>query len=328
MKFFNGLKSRKGLSGADVAVAISVIVLTVGIVTAIYVNTINKSKDNLRYANAVRIATSIIENIQRFPYEYVIANVGSDVTGGNKLYNTKVPSGFRATVTLSSAQNPDIARDVIVSITYKGGSSYKTITLSTIKERELMDMTNSPDISLIDGYKPIYNSSDTKYYFYPVKVNGANYIVTTTTDIEWYDYEVGKYALVYKTVDGTINVGTTGTFSSISENVYAWIPRFVASSGTSLSSVKFLYGSSDYIIALNNYGSLISYGVIYSGTISNDSTPVKYSSGYYYNNSGFSKNDGLSGVWYCIGGTNTDSVANIAIKFNSKIECTNVTLID
>ena len=62
-KLLKMLKQRKALTGVDVAGAVTVIVLTVGIATSIYVNAVNKSKDNMRYANAVRIATNIIESI-------------------------------------------------------------------------------------------------------------------------------------------------------------------------------------------------------------------------------------------------------------------------
>ena len=46
-KLLKMLKQRKGLTGADIAGAVTVIVLTVGIATSIYVNAVNKSKDNI-----------------------------------------------------------------------------------------------------------------------------------------------------------------------------------------------------------------------------------------------------------------------------------------
>lgn len=106
MNIFKKLKNRKGLTGADVAAAMTVIVLTVGIATAIYVNSVNKSRDNMRYAGAVRIATSIIENIQKKPYEYLTNSCPS--SNSNKLeqkgsktakvFDTKVPNGFSVTI--------------------------------------------------------------------------------------------------------------------------------------------------------------------------------------------------------------------------------------
>ena len=313
MKFFNILKSKKGLTGADVAAAITVIVLTVGIVTAIYVNTINKSKDNLRFANATRIATNIMENIQKKPYEYLIGictETGNSVTagGGSKIFDTNIPNGFKAKVTATPVSGAafDVARDVTINVTYKANTTYKTITLNSIKQKELMDMTNSPDLSLIPTNK-LNNSSK---YYYPVKKSGSEYIVTTTSDIEWYDYEDGVYALVFETESGDLNVGAS--IKTVIGTTYAWIPRFVskASGNAGISKVKFLYGTSDYRIELNTYGNLFAYGVKYKdATITASSVPLKYNqkdngtadSTFAYTSfagaSGDYSGDGLSGVW-------------------------------
>lgn len=190
-KLFSKLKEKKAITGTDVAAAVTVIVLTVGVVTAIYVNAINKSKDNIRYANAVRIATNVIENIQKKPYEYLIGNCGASnkVEATNtKAFETKVPTGFHLSVTISNAQTPDIARDVTVNVKYRASKTYKTVTLTTVKEKEILDMVNQPDFSLLPDYSP----NLTGYNFYPLRNDGTaaspTWNVTTTDDIGWYDY--------------------------------------------------------------------------------------------------------------------------------------------
>lgn len=323
---FMKMKEKKGITGTDVAVAITVIVLTVGIVTVIYVNAINKSKDNIRYANATRIATNIMENIQKQPYQYVLARYNAnEINGGNniKVFDTKIPNGYKVKITLSAAQTPDIARDVTINVKYKTSMTYKTLTLTTVKEKELMDMTNPPDMSLIPGYKP----NDTANYYYPVKKSGNKYYVSTASDIEWYNYENGTYALVCKTNNGNLTNGT-----EVNSGLYAWIPRFVSKDGTGVDKVQFLYGASNYKITLNEYGNLFSYGVSYSGNINDNSVPNKYDSGFNY--SSFVENDGLNGVWYEIGGANSNkpginnnsTVKQIATSLISKIPCTNATI--
>ena len=328
MKFFAKLKNKKGITGTDVAAGITVIVLTVGIVTSIYINTIKKSKDSIRYANATRIATNIMENIQAKPFEYLtnFCNEEYSVNGGNdvKVFDTKIPNGFKVKITAKrdNTLNYDVSREVIVNVTYKASSSYKTLTLSGVKEKELMDMTNAPDISLMLNY----TETDNKTYYYPVIFDGINYTVTTTSDINWYDYEEGKYALLYKTTNGEINVGTTGASNSIINDTYIWVPRFVSNNETGIEAVQFLYGTSDYKITLNRYGTLISYGVKYTNAIGANSVPDKYNSelGYAYNS--FQSNDGLSGVWYQCGNSYSDTdIIKIALtKLNEKIPITNI----
>ena len=297
-KLFSKLKEKKAITGTDVAAAVTVIVLTVGVVTAIYVNAINKSKDNIRYGNAVRIATNVIENIQKQPYEYLIgickeSGNTKTVKGGNgKAFETKIPNGYSLTVTLSNAETPDIARDVTVNVKYRASKTYKTITLTTVKEKEIIDMVNEPDFSLINGYKPNSTSS----YYYPLKntnttstkLTNPTWTVTTTDDVAWYDYSAGVYAVVGKT-NNTMNVGAT--FPATSE-IYVWIPRF-AISGT---NVQYLYKASNYLITLSTTDQkVMSYGL--SLVDKNDVTKgfTKVTSGL----TGFSENDGFSGLWYC-----------------------------
>lgn len=92
------LKSKKGITGVDVAVAISIIVLTIGVVTSIYINTTNKSKESIRYSASTRIATQIVENIQSMTYDEVVyrcsnsnlSKVESNIDG--KIFGVNVPT--------------------------------------------------------------------------------------------------------------------------------------------------------------------------------------------------------------------------------------------
>ena len=337
MTFFARFKNKKGITGTDVAAAITLIVLTVGIVTSIYINTLKKSKDTIRYANAVRIATNIMENIEQKPYEYVTTMCYNEethmttreISGGEgvKFLGTKIPNGYSVTITAKRAGSLryDVARDIIISVKYKANSTYKTITLTGVKEKELMDMTNAPDISLMPSYNP--NEKDT--YYYPIKKYEENYMITTTTDIDWYDYQAGEYALLYKTTNGNLNVGTTYALSNIKNNVYVWIPRFVAKTegGTGLDAVQFLYGSSNYLITLNLYGSLWSYGVKYPTDvpITDNSEPYVFDYNHYSYQS-FQVDDGLSAVWYPYTST-SENVNRISARLlNQKIPAVNIDL--
>lgn len=77
----------------------------------------------MRYANSMRIATNIIENIQRQLYEFIIgrfnisqnSNVALPDNNG-KVFGAKVPSGYNASVILSNAGKPDIALNITVKV--------------------------------------------------------------------------------------------------------------------------------------------------------------------------------------------------------------------
>jgi hypothetical protein len=226
---FKKLKENKGVTGTDVAAAVTVIILTMGVVTAIYINVTNKVKENIRYSNATRIATQIMENVQAKPYDYLVNLCGTELsatsTSEEKFFDVNIPSGYSAKITttkISGADALDVVRKVTVDVSYKISNKTNTISLATIKEKELLEQTNKPDISLID--------LETNYC-YPIKKDGNVYKVTDLSDPNWYNYDSvnGKNcALVFVTANASLEIGEQVTINGETGGglVYAWIPRF------------------------------------------------------------------------------------------------------
>ena len=305
-KLFKKLHSDKGLTGADVAVSISIIVLTIAVVSAIYVNATNKSKEEIRYSAATRIATQIIENIESMTYDEVVYRYENsynsvDADSEGNTYNVTVPEGYSAEVTMSEVDEYelDVVRDITVNVTYKISGVTKSITLYTVKEKELLEQTNEPDVTLIDGY----DSSN----YYAIKYSNGSYVVTTTSDSDWYNYDDGEYALVYYSSSeydygDTISVGSVKTGTT-----YIWVPRF----GVDFyDELEYCYGTSDYAISFELYDGLI-YSYVVSGSGSGESYTMNEISAYIEET--FETNDGLTGVWYAPNGDN-DSVATTAFE--------------
>lgn len=290
-EFLKKVKSEKGLTGADVAVAISIIILTIGVVTAIYINTTNKSKESIRYSAGTRIATQIVENIQAMTYDELVyrcsnsaySSVSADKDGN--IFGVNVPTGYSATVSAPKITSNaiDTIRDITVDVSYTISNTTKTITLYTTKEKELLEQTNKPNLNLIDDY------SDSNYY--AVKYINGSYIITATSDSEWYNYDIGYYALLLKS-STSYNYGATANASEIKSNLYVWVPRFGLDSSSKLA---YCYGTSDYKITFSLYNSSL-YGYMLTGTGSGNNYSVTKIKSYV--NSTFSENDGLTGVWY------------------------------
>lgn len=258
MKFLKAIfnkfkKDERGITGTDVAAAIIIIALTMGVVTSIYINTINKYKDNVRYSNATRIATSIMEKIESTPFIEVIntcRTLQDDGTYTNEktvtnssIFGVKVQAGYTAIVSTTKVNDIDIARDVKVEVSYKSTIQTKTITLYGVKELELLNEVNAPDISLISDYSK-YLSGEINYY--PVISTGGQYVITDYSDSNWYNYSEKKLALIYSTKDA-LEVGAT--FTTVNGTIYEWIPRF----GLDGDNVVFCYGTSKYKIAWSGY---------------------------------------------------------------------------
>lgn len=277
---FKKLHNKKGLTGTDVAISIIVIVLTVGIVASIYVNTTNKSKDQLRYSAATRIATQVMENIQSMTYQEVYDSIGDgasvDIDHGDtdSILGVKVLQGYGVTITSKTVnEDLDIVRDITVEVTYKLSTSSKSITLSTVKQLELPEQTNEPDISLLE------NELSSGYY-YPVKLSGTSYVVTATSDPDWYNYDSNKFAtIVVYSIDPGYSIGDK--VSTSGATLYYWIPRYAIVD----SEAVFCYGTSDKII---KYGEISSD--LYGYYVSSDTVSE-------YVSDGFATNDAITGMW-------------------------------
>ncbi len=289
-EIFNKLKSKKGFTGADVVVAIAIIILTIGVVTAIYVNTTNKSKDSIRYSAATRIATQLIENIQSMSYDELVYrcsnnyNYVSPETDG-RIFGVNVPVGYSAEVLAPeiTSNELDIIRDVTVNVTYTISNNTKTITLYTKKEKEFLEQTNKPDLNLIKDY------SDSDYY--AIKYENGSYIVTATSDSDWYNYDNGYYALLLKT-STSYNYGDTVKSGEITSGLFVWVPRYGLDNNSNLA---YCYGASNYQIMFSLYDNLV-YGYMLVGTGNEDNYTIAQIDSYVDNT--FEENDGLTGVWY------------------------------
>ena len=131
----------------------------------------------------------------------------------------------------------------------------------------------------------------------------GDYIITSSSDKDWYNYDIGNYANVYASnVKKQIGDIVTPKFV---EELYVWVPRFAKIEDSQLSdeNITFLYGTSKHRIMFKNLDvskNFYSYTVDYSDGDFNDAL-------VYVENT-FSDNDGLTGMWYAVGSTNETNV--------------------
>lgn len=328
-KLFNKFKNKKGLTGADVAVSIVLIVFTMGIVTAIYINTVNKSRDNIRHANATRIATNLAEKIQDLPYDVIIANGGYSSAGQNKkVYGVTIPNGYYVELNVVNNSNPDISANISINVSYNSyGSANKSVNINFRKDKELLEETNKPDLGVL--YED-YGREDESMYYYPVRKIGANWVVSDWEDPLWYKYDATGSEHVYATVLKTTNNYSLNDMITFDSNygvassvgtIYLWIPRFATRTIDSNEVVEFAYLASDYKISWGKYkgngtSEISAFLLTGSNSLTIDSDDVMGSwevdtvnvpTGGFLNgtNNSFSTGDGRTGYWYRYGDTTT-----------------------
>jgi hypothetical protein len=267
-KLFSKLKSQKGATGADIVVALSIIVLTIGVISIIYVNLSFGSRKINRTAGATRIATNIIENINSLAYDDVNStlssftegtgkNVATDATkttitingkesgGTEKIFNTKIPKGYNLSLVVTNINDGttpayDLIKKVEVTVSFDVRSKTESVSLSSSKERETSKEVNSPNLT-----DTVLTSTGEVL---PIKYSTimGTYVPTTESDSEWYNYSNKVWAMVYvDTEDNVKSVKSEGKIDavSLSDKVYYWIPRF-----STESNGQALFGTTNYPI--------------------------------------------------------------------------------
>lgn len=297
LNLLTNLKNEKGATGADIVVALSIIVLTVSVISMVYINLTNGSKNVNRTAGATRIATNILENIDKMSYtqynETLNAFATNDSkgwtvtgdanaktiilegkkTGTEKIFDTKIPKGYKVELTSQSINagdslpKYDLIKKINVKVTFTVSKTEQNVSLYTSKEREQLAEVNKPDIDSLNvtgkSYVPIKYSTTQKAY-----------VVTDEKDINWYDYSNKVWAMVYVDSLSNINIiknaGKLSTAQANSTgNIYYWIPRFSTDG-------QALYNASNYpitniqITAINDNTKKMSLFSVGTATLSAD----------------------------------------------------------
>lgn len=297
LNLLTNLKNEKGATGADIVVALSIIVLTVSVISMVYINLTNGSKNVNRTAGATRIATNILENIDKMSYtqynETLNAFATNDSkgwtvtgdanaktiilegkkTGTEKIFDTKIPKGYKVELTSQSINagdslpKYDLIKKINVKVTFTVSKTEQNVSLYTSKEREQLAEVNKPDIDSLNvtgkSYVPIKYSTTQQAY-----------VVTDEKDINWYDYSNKVWAMVYvdslSNINSIKNAGKLSTTQANSTgNIYYWIPRFSTDG-------QALYNASNYpitniqITAINDNTKKMSLFSVGTATLSAD----------------------------------------------------------
>lgn len=319
LNLLTNLKNEKGATGADIVVALSIIVLTVSVISMVYINLTNGSKNVNRTAGATRIATNILENIDKMSYEQYNkaldafatndskgwtvtgdANAKTIIlegkkTGTEKIFDTKIPKGYKVELTSQSINagdslpKYDLIKKINVKVTFTLSKTEQNVSLYTSKEREQLAEVNKPDIDSLNvtgkSYVPIKYSTTQQAY-----------VVTDEKDINWYDYSNKVWAMVY--VDSLSNINSIKDAGKLSTaqanstgNIYYWIPRFSTDG-------QALYNASNYpitniqITAINDNTKKMSLFSVGTATLSADTNEFN--------------SNGKKGIWKAKNSLNSD----------------------
>lgn len=161
------LNSQKGFTGADVMIALLIIVTTLGVITMIYVNLVVDSKSVDKKTGATRIATNLMENLEMCFYDDLETNLQDlckdgtmtkngttySVNGGKnvKIFNTTIPEDYQVSIDLVNSYGTqtdsqyDLVKKATVKVEYLADGKTKDVTLDKVLTKEVIRECNSPN---------------------------------------------------------------------------------------------------------------------------------------------------------------------------------------
>lgn len=287
-KLLKKLKNERGATGTDVLISATIIVLSIVVVSMLYVNTSLESRNITRTAGATRIATNIMESIRILSYDEFLNSfqsyAGSNATSvefvgnGSSFFDTKIPTGFTVNIsaipvyggTTNASKQFDLVRNVEIIVKYDVGKVEEKVNFNTVKQRELIEACNEPDLNNLRASKILKSGMS----YYPIKYvqNAKAYVKTNESDPEWYNYQNRYWAMIVisklsedKLFDSNgkfIGVINTNTSNAAYTQKALWIPKFVKYSAN--KKVEFIFNASDTQIIKNSNllakdGSLFNY---------------------------------------------------------------------
>lgn len=324
-------RSQKGATGTDIIIAISIIVLSVAVVSMIYVNTTLQSRNVTRTAGATRIATNILENIEKLSYTDFIAEYNAtkwtdvdDLTDtyygykkitDNTAFGTKIPKGYTVylygepsygsyTASTDGDKQFDLVRNVRLVVAFSVGDVDRTVDFRTSKTREIANDVNPPDTTVLAMQGQVNATS--KYYPVKYSVDASAYVRTTEDDEEWYNYSNKKWAMVIVSSSAETDLfDVNGKFKATTGYTrWVWVPKyFVNNAGTAITEFAYLASSTQAIKAKQELKASDNTTILYYNTVANKASTSKET-----NNFVISGNQQVTGMW--VSAQNIDAIKN------------------
>ncbi|MGN1298724.1 MAG: hypothetical protein ACI4UE_01925 [Candidatus Scatovivens sp.] len=228
------LKNNKGVTGVDIAISVTMIVITLGVAMAIYTAYSNKTKEVKRNTTATNLAMKVIETVEdvdisndAIPEKPTDGNNTTEINidDSNKVkYDiADIPTGYTIKLTRKKSEDDilaNLAFEVDVTVTYKVKDKEKSVTLSTIKKYDEVEEAEKPDME----DTTIYGCIPVKYV---ASKNG--YVKTNYKDEEWYSISSKIFPIVANATDNDFDRNGVIQLSECSE-IYVWVPSYCTDS--------------------------------------------------------------------------------------------------
>lgn len=263
------LNDEKGVTGVDIVVSITMIIITISVVMAIFVNISNTARNVSRTSGATRMVTNILEQIEICYYEEfkdelveltsksayvtyeddtedsVLYNgkytiVGKNIPSTDKIFNTRIPNGYTLILEVSNVYGNidtskfDIVKKVTATVEYSVAGIKKEVSLTTTKQFEKLTSPNNEPVIAKENFAEVPDGYDSLEWVY-LKEGTSNYAIDDSAKGEYGSTSVTP-AMIISTKDknGNSQLDSTKSYVNTSyiNNIYIWIPAYNLKNGS------------------------------------------------------------------------------------------------
>lgn len=130
------LLNNKGVTGIDLVLSITILVIFSGTIIGIMSSIYKISQEIEKSANAMSYATIILEKVDEKSYEEVTSDFVTNLINNNEI---KISDDYSVTfsVTPAGEENEDLVKKVNVNVTYNVNGKDKSIIINKLKIKEI-----------------------------------------------------------------------------------------------------------------------------------------------------------------------------------------------
>lgn len=139
------LKNNKGITGVDIAISTTIIIVFISFISALFYNVGTTSKKIERKTVATDFAINIIEAMKTSsftnlePTENAEKENFVDLTQEqiNSLISKNIPDGYKISIYIEDYNNENIIKIIKVKVTYKIGKNTEDVTIETLVKNQV-----------------------------------------------------------------------------------------------------------------------------------------------------------------------------------------------
>ena len=130
------LLNNKGVTGIDLVLSITILVIFSGTIISIMSSIYKTSQEIEKSENAMSYATIILEKVDEKSYEEVTSDFVTNLINNNEI---KISDDYSVTfsVTPAGEENEDLVKKVNVNVTYNVNGKDKSIIINKLKIKEI-----------------------------------------------------------------------------------------------------------------------------------------------------------------------------------------------